>query len=147
MKLEDIQELWTSDCVLDDVQLDLESKRIPELHNKYYKIFSDEKLRLVKFESRKKELSRLKWLYYTGKIDRDSLDNMGWKPFELDIKSRNKVDLDRFLESDKDMIDIQEKIAYQKEKIEYLESIIKTVVNRNFLIKNIIDWRKFTSGA
>ena len=60
MKLEDIQELWTSDCVLDDVQLDLESKRIPELHNKYYKIFSDEKLRLVKFESRKKELSRLK---------------------------------------------------------------------------------------
>ena len=147
MKLEDIQELWTSDCVLDDVQLDLESKRIPELHNKYYKIFSDEKLRLVKFESRKKELSRLKWLYYTGKIDRDSLDNMGWDPFELDIKSRNKVDLDRFLESDKDMIDIQEKIAYQKEKIEYLESIIKTVVNRNFLIKNIIDWRKFTSGA
>ena len=147
MKLEDIQELWTSDCVLDDVQLDLESKRIPELHNKYYKIFSDEKLRLVKFESRKKELSRLKWLYYTGKIDRGSLDNMGWEPFELDIKSRNKVDLDRFLESDKDMIDIQEKIAYQKEKIEYLESIIKTVVNRNFLIKNIIDWRKFTSGA
>ena len=147
MKLEDIQELWTSDCVLDDVQLDLESKRIPELHNKYFKIFSDEKLRLVKFESRKKELSRLKWLYYTGKIDRYSLDKMGWEPFELDIKSRNKVDLDRFLESDKDMIDIQEKIAYQKEKIEYLESIIKTVVNRNFLIKNIIDWRKFTSGA
>ena len=54
---------------------------------------------------------------------------------------------DIFLESDKDTIDIQEKIAYQKEKIEYLESIIKTIVNRNFLIKNIIDWRKFTSGA
>ena len=45
------------------------------------------------------------------------------------------------------MIDKQEKIEYQKEKINYLESIIKTVVNRNFLIKNIIDWRKFTSGA
>jgi hypothetical protein len=45
------------------------------------------------------------------------------------------------------MIDMQEKIEYQKEKINYLESIIKTVVNRNFLIKNIIDWRKFTSGA
>ena len=35
------------------------------------------------------------------------------------------------------MIDMQEKIEYQKEKINYLESIIKTVVNRNFLIKNI----------
>ena len=72
---------------------------------------------------------------------------MNWEPFELDIKSRNKLDLDRFLNSDKDMIDMQEKIEYQKEKINYLESIIKTVVNRNFLIKNIIDWRKFTSGA
>ena len=87
MKLEDIQKLWTSDCVLDDVQLDTESKRIPELHNKYFKIFSDEKLRLVKFESKKKELSKLKWLYYTGKLDKNTLDNMNWEPFELDIKS------------------------------------------------------------
>ena len=42
---------------------------------------------------------------------------------------------------------MQEKIEYQKEKINYLESIIKTIINRNFLIKSIIDWRKFTSGA
>ena len=115
MKLEDIQELWTSDCVLDDVQLDLESKRIPELHNKYYKIFSDEKLRLVKFESRKKELSKLKWLYYTGKIDKDSLDNMGWEPFELDIKSRNKLDLERYLE-EKDNKENQTDARLEKEK-------------------------------
>ena len=147
MKLEDIQELWTSDCVLDDLQLDVESTRIPELHNKYFKIFSDEKLRLVKYESKMKELSKLKWLYYTGKLDKDSLDKLEWEPFELDIKSRNKLDIDRFLTSDKDMIEMQEKIEYQKEKINYLESIIKTVINRNFLIKNIIDWRKFTSGA
>ena len=147
MKLESIQELWTSDCILDDLQLDAESKRIPELHNKYFKIFSDEKLRLVKHESKMKELSKLKWLYYTGKLDKDSLDRLEWEPFELEIKSRNKLDLDRFLNSDKDTIEMQEKIEYQKEKINYLESIIKTVINRNFLIKNIIDWRKFTSGA
>lgn len=147
MKLESIQELWTSDCVLDDLQLDVESTRIPELHNKYFKIFSDEKLRLVKYESKMKELSKLKWLYYTGKLDKDSLDKLGWESFELDIKSRNKLDIDRFLNSDKDIIEMQEKIEYQKEKINYLESIIKTIINRNFLIKSIIDWRKFTSGA
>ena len=147
MKLESIQELWTSDCVLDDLQLDVESTRIPELHNKYFKIFSDEKLRLVKYESKMKELSKLKCLYYTGKLDKDSLDKLGWEPFELDIKSRNKLDIDRFLNSDKDIIEMQEKIEYQKEKINYLESIIKTIINRNFLIKSIIDWRKFTSGA
>ena len=34
MKLEEIQELWSSDCVIDDTELDLESVKIPELHNK-----------------------------------------------------------------------------------------------------------------
>ena len=92
MNLEEIQKLWSSDCILDDIQLDLESKKIPELHNKYFKIFSDEKLKLVKLESRKKEILKVKWLYYTGKIDKESLERMGWEPFELDIKTRNKID-------------------------------------------------------
>ena len=147
MNLEEIQKLWSSDCILDDIQLDLESKKIPELHNKYFKIFSDEKLKLVKLESRKKEILKVKWLYYTGKIDKESLERMGWEPFELDIKTRNKIDLDRFMDSDRDYLDIHEKIEIQKEKINYLESIVKSLNTRGFLIKNIIDWRKFTSGA
>lgn len=147
MNLEEIQKLWSSDCILDDIQLDLEAKKIPELHNKYFKIFSDEKLKLVKLESRKKEILKIKWLYYTGKIDKESLEKMGWEPFELDIKTRNKIDLDRFMDSDRDYLDIHEKIEIQKEKINYLESIVKSLNTRGFLIKNIIDWRKFTSGA
>ena len=147
MNLEEIQKLWSSDCILDDIQLDLEAKKIPELHNKYFKIFSDEKLKLVKLESRKKEILKVKWLYYTGKIDKESLEKMGWEQFELDIKTRNKIDLDRFMDSDRDYLDIHEKIEIQKEKINYLESIVKSLNTRGFLIKNIIDWRKFTSGA
>lgn len=147
MNLEEIQKLWSSDCILDDIQLDLEAKKIPELHNKYFKIFSDEKLKLVKLESRKKEILKVKWLYYTGKIDKESLEKMGWEPFELYIKTRNKIDLDRFMDSDRDYLDIHEKIEIQKEKINYLESIVKSLNTRGFLIKNIIDWRKFTSGA
>lgn len=147
MTLEEIQKLWTSDCVIDDTQLDIESTKLPAIHNKYLKIYSDEKLRLVRMDSKKKELQKLKWLYYTGKIDKTSLDDMGWEPFELDIKSRNKEDLNRFLESDRDLIEIQEKIEYQKEKINYLETIIKSLTNRGFLIKNAIDWKKFTMGA
>lgn len=69
------------------------------------------------------------------------------KPFELDIKSRNKEDLNRFLDSDNDLMEMQEKIEYQKEKINYLETIVKTLSNRGYLIKNAIDWKKFTMGA
>lgn len=147
MKLEEIQELWTSDCSIDDTQLDIESTKIPELHNKYLKIYSDERLRLVRMDSKRKELQKLKWLYYTGKIDKDSLEEMNWDPFQLDIKSRNKEDLNRFIESDRDLLNMQEKIEYQKEKISYLETIVKSLSNRGYLIKNAIDWKKFTMGA
>lgn len=147
MTLEEIQKLWTSDCTIDDSQLDLESIKIPEIHNKYLKIFSEERLRLVRMESKKKSLHKLKWLYYTGKIDKVSLDEMGWETFELDIKSRNKEDLNRFIESDNDLLEMQDKIEYQKEKINYLESIIKSLSNRGYFIKNSIDWKKFTMGG
>lgn len=147
MKLEEIQELWTSDCSIDDTQLDIESTKIPELHNKYLKIYSDERLRLVRMDSKRKELQKLKWLYYTGKIDKDSLEEMNWDPFQLDIKSRNKEDLNRFIESDRDLLNMQEKIEYQREKISYLETIVKSLSNRGYLIKNAIDWKKFTMGA
>jgi len=147
MTLEEIQKLWTSDCAIDDSQLDVESIKIPELHNKYFKIFSEERLRLVRMESKKKSLQKLKWLYYTGKIDKSSLDEMGWETFELDIKSRNKEDLNRFIDSDNDLLEMQDKIEYQKEKINYLEAIIKSLTNRGYFIKNAIDWKKFTMGA
>jgi hypothetical protein len=147
MTLDEIQKLWTSDCTIDDSQLDIESIKIPELHNKYLKIFSEERLRLVRMESKKKSLQKLKWLYYTGKIDKTSLDEMGWETFELDLKSRNKEDLNRFIDSDNDLLEMQDKIEYQKEKMNYLETIVKSLVNRGYLIKNAIDWKKFTMGA
>ena len=145
MKLEEIQELWSSDCVIDDTELDLESVKIPELHNKYLKIFSEEKLRIVRLFSKSKELKRLKWLYYTGKLDEESLKNLEWETFELDIK-KNKNDLEMFLDSDRDIIEFNDNIEYQKEKLNYLETIIKSLSTRGFLIKNSIEWKKFTMG-
>ena len=40
MKLEEIQESWSSDSKIDDTELDNESLKIPELHHKYFRIFS-----------------------------------------------------------------------------------------------------------
>ena len=135
MTLEEIQKLWSSDSLIDDSQLDNESLKIPELHHKYFRIFSDEKLKLIRMYSKQKELRRLKWLYYTGKLDQNTLENLNWQVFDLDIK-KNKNDLEMFIESDKDILELFEKIAYQKEKNEYLESIIKSLNTRGFQIKN-----------
>ena len=38
-------------------------------------------------------------------------------------------------------------IAFQNEKVELLETIIKSISNRNFIIKNAIDWNRFVMGG
>ena len=40
-----------------------------------------------------------------------------------------------------------QKVAYLNQVVKYLEQILRTINNRTFLIKNMIEWIKFTSGA
>jgi len=52
-----------------------------------------------------------------------------------------------FIEGDDDIRLLQNKIDIQKQKLSFLESAIKTIINRGFLIKNAIDWERFKVGA
>ena len=144
MKLEDIREMAEKDCVVDDTELDLESLKLPQLHNKYLNIYHDEKLLLSKFSSDLKKAIRIKWEYYTGKLDEDSITELGLEPFPLKIL---KTDIDKYLESDDEIITLSHRVDYQKEKIYYLESIIKELNTRHWKIRNAIEWRKFISGV
>ena len=56
MKLEDIQELWHRDSEIDYTELGTESIRTPQIHDKYLKIFTDERIRLKELS-----LNYLKW--------------------------------------------------------------------------------------
>ena len=132
------------DMPIDDTELDLESLKTPQLHNKYLNIFHDERLVLRKLETEYKSLLRIKWEYYTGKIDDETLVEYGWEPFPLKIL---KNDIPMYLDSDEDLILIQNKTAYQKEKVSYLESLLKSINNRQWSIRGAIDWRKFISGV
>jgi hypothetical protein len=57
---------------------------------------------------------------------------------------KNEVDL--YLQSDKDIITTNIKVVNQQEKINFLEEVLKNINQRNFQIKNAIDWRKFVNG-
>lgn len=144
MKLEDIVNLWKDDCKVDGTELGRESLRTPDLHHKYFKILSAERLTLRSYERNYKSLYRAKYEYYTGVMDQDALNELGWQPWALKVL---KQDIPMYLESDPDMSELQSKIDLQKEKIELLESVIKMIINRGFQIKNAIDWEKFKVGA
>ena len=144
MNLEQIRKMAQEDIPRDKTELDIESMKTPQLHNKYLVLFTDEKLILTKLNSELKILERNKWLYYTGKMSQEQLEEHDWEPFDLNIL---KTDIDRFMQADNDIITLSNKVALQKEKVNYLENIIKIINNRQWSIRSTIDWLKFTNGT
>jgi len=144
MKLEEIQDHWSEDVIIEDDMLDEEALKIPRLHQKYYKIYTTERLLLKKLQADLKIYQQLKFEYYSGEMAQEDLADQGWEPF---YKKVLKADLQRYVDTDKEVITRTLKIAHQQEKVDFVSDIIKSLRDRGFLIKSAIDWRKFTNGA
>ena len=141
MDLEQLQELADKDLKINDTELDLESLKTPQLHNKYLKHFTKFKLLLTRSQDDFNRIKREKWEYYTGKSDPAVYQ---LKPFNLKIL---KADVQQYIESDEEWIKANQKVKYLETIVDFLDRTLRQITNRTFTIKNAIDWRKFTSGA
>ena len=128
------------DIKIDDTELDLESIRTPQLHNKYLKLFTKHSLQYKKLQDDFKVLYRAKWEYYTGKASPKVYEE---NPFELKVL---KADIGIYMEADKDLQQLGQRMAYAKQIVEYLERILREINNRNWTIRNTIEWKKFLHG-
>lgn len=144
MKLEEIQLMWERDAQIDRTELGEESLRIPQLHSKYFKIFSQERLLLRKMEADQKILFKDKYEWYNGSISEETLEVYKWEPNPLKIL---RTDIPMHIEADKEIQNQNFKIEIQKEKVEFVEAIIKSLTSRGFNIKSAIEWSKFQMGA
>ena len=143
MGLDEIMEMWSKDSEIDRTELGEESLRIPQLHSKYYKLFSQERLRLRKMESELKVLKLDKYEFYTQGPTEDTPPEWRLPPRGMLLKA----DVPMYMEADKDIIDLTLKLSYQQEKVDYLENAVKSLVNRNWNIRNAIEWHRFTHGG
>jgi hypothetical protein len=144
MNIERIKEMVETDLKIDGTELGDESIRIPQLHGKYLNIYHDETLVLRKLDADYNLLLKKKWEYYSGKLSQQELDQLGWEPFGHRIL---RQDMDTYMDADEGLIKIRSKMDLQKAKVEYLDSIIKGINNRQWVIRNAIEWRKFMSGV
>ena len=141
MDLEQLQELADKDLKINDTELDLESLKTPQLHNKYLKHLTKFKLLLTRAQDDFTRIMKDNWEYYTGKADPAVYQ---LKPFNLKIL---KADVQQYIESDEEWIKANQKVKYLETIVDFLDRTIRQISNRTFTIKNAIDWRKFTSGA
>lgn len=139
MKLEELQILAAKDMKISQFDLDDESLKSSILHQKWLDIMTDEILTLKRCEDELKKVYRSKWLYYSGKAEPDEYDRKG--DFQLQVQ---KNDLTMFIESDDEYLKSKSIVDKQREKVAYIESIMKQINNRNWQIRNAIEWRKLT---
>lgn len=143
MKLEAIFDLWAEDSQLNRADLGHEALQIPALHHKYYKIYSNERLTLRAIEAERSELKMAKFEFYTQGPTKETQEK-GWAL--PPVGKVLKADVNQYLEADKDMIAMNLRIGLQSEKVELLESIIRSLQNRGFQIKTALDFVKFQAG-
>lgn len=147
MKLDELLDMWEKDSVLDDLNLDEETKKCPLLHSKYIRIFGMAKMKLKKYEQDYEYLKKDKWLYYNGKMTKEQIEEKNWPydPFKGCSKPL-KTDLDRYYNTDDDLVKVKAKIDYIKIFLEVLEDILGQIRFRGNSIKNAIEFKKFVNG-
>jgi hypothetical protein len=144
MKLEDIFTEWDQDSQLDKGKLDVVALGIPQMHAKYAKILSHERLLLKKYEAELKELKLDKQLFYIDGPTQEQHDK-GWV---LPPKGRIiKSDVGPWIDADKDMITLSLKIGMQNEKVETLKSIMEVIQRLGFQVKTAVDYMRFMNGS
>ena len=148
MTVDEILEMWKKDSPIDDIDLDKSSTDTPKLHSKYLELLTVAKLQLKRLNLKIASLKKDKWLYYTGKMTKEDMDDRGWEydPFKGGTKPL-KGDMDYYYDADPDIQALVAKIEYQETLVETLEEIMNNIRWRHSTIKNIIDWRRFTSGG
>tara|TARA_B100001013_G_scaffold284864_1_gene184715 strand:+ start:171 stop:602 length:432 start_codon:yes stop_codon:yes gene_type:complete len=126
---------------IDDSELDRESLRTPYLFNKYLKFLVTVSIAYKNVEENYNKMRLEKYHYYTGKADPEVYKN---EPFDLKVM---KTDVHMYLDADDDLSKMRKSLEYSKQRIEYVEKTLKNIQDRNWNIKNAIEWRKFKEGA
>lgn len=147
MTLDEIYTEWEKDRVIDDVRIDHSVKIIPNLHGKYLKEYSQYKIRLKNEEMKLKRLMRDKFEYYSGKMTKEKMDQLGWDYDPFGGLKIMKSDMHYYYESDDDLQSQQARIEYYKVVIETLKEIMDQLKWRSQSLKTILDHQKFVSGA
>jgi len=144
--LQQILEMWKKDSTIDEMNLDESSRESAKLHSKYLEIYSVHRLKLKKQEADFKVLLKDKWLHYNGKLSKEDIEEKGWDYDPLGGLTVLKGDMGYYYDSDPVIQEAKAKIDYLEETCATLKEIMENIKWRHQNIKNMIEWRKFTSG-
>ena len=138
-----LHDLWKQDSVFDKLDPSGVLAGIGALHSKYLRILTEYRLQLKALDRKVARLKKLKWEYYTGKLDQAMLTKLGWQPFPFTLKT----DIHTYLEADADLQVMAAQRDLCEEMVETSTTILKALNNRTWEAKEYCSWEKFMRGA
>lgn len=141
MTLDEIEEMWKRDSIIDPDNLHEESLKIPQLHAKYYSLYNTITLLRERARETYSRVRLERYNYYSGKA---TAEVYAEEPFPHRLRDKDAIQ--RHMEADERVSKVDLKVKYYDTMLKFLEEVIKMVSNRSFQIKNSIDFMKFTSG-
>lgn len=144
MNIEQLQDMWEVDCVIDENYLGEQATASPKLHAKYLRLLVNAKLKHTKMKSDYNILRKNKFRYYRGELSREELTDLGWPQWQGVKPLKNEMD--EFLTGDTDLNTLDVKIEYLATMIYFLESVMNAIKSRDWEIKTHVEWKKFLAG-
>lgn len=144
LQLDELKQQWTEDSIIDSEDLSSASLYTANLHQKYLNILTEYKLRLFKLDKEYLLLKGMRMRYYNGQLTREELLQNRWSPYPY--KTPLKSELEKLLETDEHLLALTDKQSYLKFCFEYCEEVMKALRDRNWIIRNTIEIRKFEAG-
>ena len=146
MNLEQLKQEWEKDTQIDDIELDKSSLEVPKLHAKYSSLLADKLVTLKKLQLELSKITKLKWLWFSGKLSQEEIKSLGWNDDPFDGLKVMKSDYNYYFNADEDIQNLNGKIEYLNVCIQFLQKCMENITWRHQTIKNTIDWRKFMAG-
>ena len=142
-QLDELLEMWRKDCDIDRTEPGKALLDIPKLHSKYLTILSKHRMLGKEADFQLNRWKKIKWEYYTGKLDDEELKKYGWEPFPYTLKS----DLNTYLDADEDMSKYKAKKLLHDEVVDVCTFILKELNSRTYQLRDFITWERFIQGV
>ena len=141
MNLDKIQEMWESDSKMDMDNLHDESVKIPQLHQKYFTLYSTIKLLHKKAVDTYNKVRLERYNYYSGKATPEA-----YVEEPIAYKVRDKESMTLHMNADEKVSKAKLKVEYNEVMLESLEDILKMLQTSAAHVKTAIEFLRFQSG-
>lgn len=142
---EAVIEMWKQDSTINQTAIPNELCRSPLLHSKYLEIYMYTKAKLISSE---KNYNKMKWkrrVYYKGEMTQDELIAQGWDQYQgLKLSS---AEFNALVEYDTILTEYKEKVEYYNSFVKGIEYILKQIQSRDWILRTLVDFNKFSSGG